>query len=103
MVQTGIFIRAQVPDFQPTTIPRWQSVDIGDPRLDAEQLLKWMMTRTPVQMAAVIRKLHELGEGEVTHVRGKLEVGQTITGGPYSAGKPGKIGYMTKESHREAR
>ena len=38
MLATGIYIRAEIDG-------HWVSIDIGDPELNAEQLLRWFASR----------------------------------------------------------
>lgn len=47
-VNTGIYIRAKVHDI-------WCSVDIGDPELDADQLLKWLIGLNDDQVLRTMR------------------------------------------------
>ncbi len=52
MIDTGIFIRAQIEG-------RWQSLDIGDPRLTAEQLLRWLVELSPSQLVRTFDLVRE--------------------------------------------
>jgi len=46
-MDTGIFIRAYVEGsvFTSGKESRWESIDIGDPRLRADQLLEWLASK----------------------------------------------------------
>lgn len=52
-MNTGMFIRAQIDG-------KWQSIDIGDPRLPADKLLEWLVTLPPSGVAVVYERVKDI-------------------------------------------
>jgi hypothetical protein len=60
MISTGIFIRVEIGG-------RWQSIDIGDPRLNAEQLLEWLVNLSDEGVLRAVRR----AEAVIAQVEGE--------------------------------
>lgn len=57
-MNTGVYIRAKIDG-------RWESIDIGDTRLPADVLLRWLVTLSNEGVIRVIERVRE-----VTHEEG---------------------------------
>lgn len=62
MINTRIFIRAEING-------EWQSIDIGDPRLSAEQFLRWLVTLKPEGQVVVIQRVQDIIDQEENATR----------------------------------
>lgn len=52
-MNTGFYIRAKIDG-------RWESIDIGDTRLSADVLLRWLVTLSNESLISVIEHVREV-------------------------------------------